>query len=191
MNQSHRNRVADAAGVTLGIVAPDGREGMLQHAHEFAQQGIPFVFDPGQGLPMFDGAELSRFIEQASYVTVNDYEAQLLQERTGRSLGELAGRVRALVVTQGGKGSTIYSGGREVAIPSVVPQAVVDPTGCGDAYRAGLLYGIARGMDWETSGRLASLIGAVKIASRGGQNHRFDRAEIETRYKEAFGASPW
>jgi adenosine kinase len=191
MNQSHRNRVADAAGVTLGIVAPDGREGMLQHAHEFAQQGIPFVFDPGQGLPMFDGAELSRFIEQASYVTVNDYEAQLLQERTGRSLGELAGRVRALVVTQGGKGSTIYSGGREVAIPSVVPQAVVDPTGCGDAYRAGLLYGIARGMDWETSGRLASLIGAVKIASRGGQNHRFDRAEIETRYKQAFGASPW
>jgi adenosine kinase len=191
MNQSHRNRVADAAGVTLGIVAPDGREGMLQHAHEFAQQGIPFVFDHGQGLPMFDGAELSRFIEQASYVTVNDYEAQLLQERTGRSLGELAGRVRALVVTQGGKGSTIYSGGREVAIPSVVPQAVVDPTGCGDAYRAGLLYGIARGMDWETSGRLASLIGAVKIASRGGQNHRFDRAEIETRYKEAFGASPW
>jgi adenosine kinase len=191
MNESQRNRVADAAGVTLGIVAPDGREGMLQHAHEFAQQGIPFVFDPGQGLPMFDGEELSRFIEQASYVTVNDYEAQMLQERTGRSIGELARCVQALVVTQGGKGSTIYSGGREVAIPSVVPQAVVDPTGCGDAYRAGLLYGIARGMDWETTGRLASLIGALKIASRGGQNHRFDRAEIETRYKEAFGASPW
>jgi adenosine kinase len=191
MNYSHRNRVADAKNVTLGIIAPDGREGMLQHARELAQQGIPFVFDPGQGLPMFDGEELGRFIEQATYVTVNDYEAQLLQERTGRSIGELAKRVQALVVTQGGKGSTIYSGGRELAIPSVPPQAIIDPTGCGDAYRAGLLYGIARGMDWETTGRLASLIGSIKIASRGGQNHRFDRAEIEVRYREAFGAPPW
>jgi adenosine kinase len=191
MNHSHRNRVADATGVTLGIVAPDGREGMLQHAREFAQQGIAFVFDPGQGLPMFDGEELSRFVAQATYVTVNDYEAQLLQERTGRSVAELAKQVQALVVTQGGRGSTIYTGGRELVIPSVAPQAVVDPTGCGDAYRAGLLYGIARGMDWETTGRLASLIGSIKIAHRGGQNHRFDRAEIETRYREAFGTAPW
>jgi adenosine kinase len=164
---------------------------MLQHAREFAQAGIPFIFDPGQGLPMFNGEELTAFIDQAAYVTVNDYEGQLLQERTGQSLEALAKRVRALIVTRGAEGSTIFADGRQLAIPSVKPRSLVDPTGCGDAYRAGLLYGIARGMDWETTGRLASLIGAIKIASRGGQNHRFDRAEIEARYKEAFRASPW
>jgi adenosine kinase len=191
MNCSHMNSVADASGIGLGIVAPDGREGMLKHAQEFARAGIPFVFDPGQGLPMFERKDLLGFIEQAAYVTVNDYEAQLLRERTGESLEALAQRVRALVVTRGGEGSVIHTQGRKIDIPCVRPQAVVDPTGCGDAYRAGLLYGIARGMDWEVTGRLASLIGAIKIASRGGQNHRFDRAEIETRYREAFGASPW
>jgi adenosine kinase len=191
MNFSHRNSVTDAADISLGIVAPDGRDGMLQHAREFAQAGIPFIFDPGQGLPMFNGEELTAFIDQAAYVTVNDYEGQLLQERTGQSLEALAKRVRALIVTRGADGSTIFTDGRQLAIPSVKPRSLVDPTGCGDAYRAGLLYGIARGMDWETTGRLASLIGAIKIASRGGQNHRFDRAEIEARYKEAFRASPW
>jgi adenosine kinase len=191
MNFSHRNRVADASGITLGIVAPDGRDGMLQHAREFAQAGIAFVFDPGQGLPMFNGEELTAFIDQATYVTVNDYEAQLLQERTGRSIEVLAKRVQALIVTRGAEGSIVHAGGRQLAIPSVKPQAVVDPTGCGDAYRAGLLYGIARGMDWPTTGRLASLIGSIKIASRGGQNHRFDRSEIEVRYREAFGTAPW
>ncbi len=191
MNSSHLNGVADAADVGLGIVAPDGRDGMLKHAREFAAAGIPFVFDPGQGLPMFDGAELLGFIDQAAYVTVNDYEGQLLRERTGQSLEALAKRVRALIVTRGGEGSIIHTGGRQLEIPCVRPEAVVDPTGCGDAYRAGLLYGIARGMDWEVTGRLASLIGAIKIASRGGQNHRFDRAEIEVRYKEAFGVAPW
>ena len=191
MNFSHRNSVRDAAGIELGIVAPDGREGMLQHAREFAEGGIPFVFDPGQGLPMFGGEELLAFVDRATYVTVNDYEGQLLQERTGQKLEELARRVRALVVTRGAEGSIIYADGQEIAIPAVKPEAVVDPTGCGDAYRAGLLYGIARGLDWPTTGRLASLIGAIKIASRGGQNHRFDRAEIEARYREAFGTSPW
>ncbi|MGH8666635.1 MAG: carbohydrate kinase family protein [Burkholderiales bacterium] len=191
MNFSHLNSVTDAAGIALGIVAPDGRDGMLQHARELAQAGIPFIFDPGQGLPMFSGEELIAFIDQAAYVTVNDYEGQLLQERTGQSLEALAKRVQALILTRGAEGSTIYAGGRQLAIPSAKPGAVVDPTGCGDAYRAGLLYGIARGMNWETTGRLASLIGAIKIASRGGQNHRFDRAEIEVRYKEAFGAAPW
>jgi adenosine kinase len=191
MNFSHRNSVTDAADIALGIVAPDGRDGMLQHAREFAQAGIPFIFDPGQGLPMFNGEELMAFIDQAAYVTVNDYEGQLLQERTGQSLETLAKRVRALIVTRGAEGSTIFADGRQLEIPSVEPRALVDPTGCGDAYRAGLLYSIVRGMDWVTTGRLASLIGAVKIASRGGQNHRFDRAEIEVRYKEAFGASPW
>jgi adenosine kinase len=191
MNSSHLNGVADAADIGLGIVAPDGRDGMLKHAREFAEAGIPFVFDPGQGLPMFDGADLLGFIDQAAYVTVNDYEAQLLRERTGHPLEVLAKRVRALIVTRGAEGSIVHVGGRQFEIPSVKPEAVVDPTGCGDAYRAGLLYGIARGMDWEVTGRLASLIGAIKIASRGGQNHRFDRAEIEERYKEAFGAAPW
>jgi adenosine kinase len=191
MNYSHRNRVADARSSALGIVAPDGREGMLQHAREFAEGGTPFVFDPGQGLPMFDGRELMAFIDQATYVTVNDYEAQLLQERTGESIEALAKRVQALVVTRGANGSTIYTRGGEIVIPSVAPQEVVDPTGCGDAYRAGLLYGIAHGMDWPTTGRLASLLGALKIASRGGQNHRFDRSEIEARYRQAFGTSLW
>ena len=191
MNYSHLNSVAEAGEVTLGIVAPDGREGMLLHAHEFAQAGVPFIFDPGQGLPMFSGAELMTFIDQATYVSVNSYEAQLLQERTGRSLQELAQRVDALIVTQGADGSLIYCNGRELEIPSVKPSAVVDPTGCGDAYRAGLLFGITRGFDWQTTGRLVSLIGALKIAHRGGQNHTFTPAEIGERYREAFGTRIW
>jgi len=191
MNFSHLNNVKDAANVGLGIVAPDGREGMLQHAREFAQAGIPFIFDPGQGLPMFGGEELLAFIDQATYVTVNDYEAQLLQERTGRALDELAKRVQALIVTRGGEGSLIYAKGQQIAIPCVKAQALVDPTGCGDAYRAGLLFGIARGMDWLSTGQLASLVGALKIASRGGQNHRFTPAEIGERYLEAFGTRIW
>lgn len=189
MNFAHLNSVKDAGAVKLGIVSPDGRDGMLQHAREFEEAGIPFIFDPGQGLPMFNGEELSAFIDRATYVTVNDYEAQLLQERTGRSVAELAKRVQALVVTRGGEGSTIYTGGRELAIPAVKPDAIVDPTGCGDAYRAGLLLGIVRGYDWETTGRLASLVGSIKIASRGGQNHSFAPDEIGERYKTAFGAS--
>lgn len=189
MNFAHLNSVKDAGDVKLGIVSPDGRDGMIQHAREFDEAGIPFIFDPGQGLPMFNGDELSAFIDRATYVTVNDYEAQLLQERTGRSVTELARRVQALVVTRGGEGSTIYTGGREIAIPSVKPSAIVDPTGCGDAYRAGLLLGIVRGYDWETTGRLASLVGSLKIASRGGQNHSFAADEIGGLYKKAFGTS--
>ena len=191
MNYSHLNSVLDAPEIKLGIVAPDGRDGMLQHAREFHQAGIPFIFDPGQGLPMFSGEELLAFIEQATYVTVNDYEAQLLQERTEQTLEALAKRVEALIVTRGADGSSIYAHGQQLEIPCVKPQAVVDPTGCGDAYRAGLLYGIAQGMDWCLTGQLASLVGALKIASRGGQNHRFTRAEIGERYKEAFAARIW
>ena len=191
MNYSHLNSVHDAAGTRLGIVAPDGRDGMLRHAREFSEAGIAFIFDPGQGLPMFGGEELLTFIDQATYVTVNDYEAQLLQERTGRSLDDLAKRVQALIVTRGAQGSTIFAAGREVDVPSVKPHAVVDPTGCGDAYRAGLLYGIANGMDWRTAGQLASLIGALKIAYRGGQNHSFTRDEIAARYRETFSSSLW
>jgi len=191
MNFSHQNHVGDARGVSLGIVAPDGREGMLQHAREFHEAGIPFIFDPGQGLPMFDGPELLAFVRQATWVTVNDYEARLLQDKTGMGIGQLASMVEALIVTRGGEGSVIHADGEVLDIPSVEPAQIVDPTGCGDAYRAGLLYGLANGFDWPVTGRLASLLGALKIASRGGQNHRFSRDEIAERYRAVFGHRPW
>ncbi|MEK6708353.1 MAG: carbohydrate kinase family protein [Pseudomonadota bacterium] len=187
MNFSHQNHVTDAKDVSLGIIAPDGRDGMVQHAREFHEAGIPFLFDPGQGLPMYNGEELLDFINKADYVAVNDYEGQLLQERTGRTLEALAKLVKGLVVTKGAEGSVIYANGQQIEIPCVKPDAMVDPTGCGDAYRAGLLYGIANNMDWQTNGRLGSLMGALKIAQRGGQNHSFSRDEIGQRYFEAFG----
>ena len=157
MNYSHENHVRDASGVALGIIAPDGRTGMLQHAREFHEAGIPFVFDPGQGMPMFRGDELEAFIDMASYVTLNDYEGQLLQERTGKTLEDLARRVKALIVTLGARGSLLLTDGRRLEIPCVAAREIVDPTGCGDAYRAGLLYGIVKELDWSTTGRLASL----------------------------------
>ena len=191
MNHSHQNHVADAAGVTLGIVAPDGRDGMLQHAGEFQAAGIPFIFDPGQGLPMFTGDELLDFVRKADYLTVNDYEGRLLQEKTGQTLAALAQHVKALIVTLGAKGSLIYAGGRQLEIPCAQPAEVIDPTGCGDAYRAGLLYGIGNGLDWELTGRLASLLGALKIAHRGGQNHQITRDEVAVRFKQNFGTAIW
>jgi adenosine kinase len=187
MNHSHLNRVPADDGVTLGIVAPDGREGMLEHSRQFAEGGIPFLFDPGQGLPMFNGDELLAFVDRAKWVAVNDYEAELLQERTGVPLAGLARRVAALIVTRGADGSVIYAGGREIRIPAARPDAVVDPTGCGDAYRAGLVYGIQHGLDWETTGRIASLMGAIKIAHAGTQNHRCSRPEFEDRFRASFG----
>ncbi|MBI4205968.1 MAG: carbohydrate kinase family protein [Betaproteobacteria bacterium] len=191
MNRSHENHVYDARGVGLGIIAPDGREGMLQHAREFYAAGIPFVFDPGQGLPMFTGEELLEFVRMADYVTVNDYEGRMLQERTGRNLEQLAKQVKAFVVTLGARGSVIYTDGQQIEIPCVGAEAVTDPTGCGDAFRAGLLYGIGAGLDWPLAGRLASLLGAIKIASRGGQNHRFTREEIAARFQDSFGTRIW
>ena len=201
MNYSHENRVRDALDgaegargrgrVTLGIVAPDGREGMLQHAREFHEGGVPFVFDPGQGLPMFNGEELLEFVRMADYVTVNDYEAQMLQERTGKTIEALAKLTRAFVVTLGARGAVIHADGAAIEIPSIKPREIVDPTGCGDAFRAGLLHGIASGMDWETTGRLASLLGGIKIAYRGGQNHSYTRDEIGDRYLESFGTRLW
>ncbi|MDH4215835.1 MAG: carbohydrate kinase family protein [Gallionella sp.] len=189
MSFSEQNHVGDAKGVTLGIVSPDGREGMLQHAREFHEASIPWVFDPGQGMPMFGGDELLRFVEQATYVTVNDYEAQLLQDKTGKKIDELAKGKRALIITRGGEGSTIYADGKEIIIPCAKPTALLDPTGCGDAYRAGLLYGIQQGWDWETTGRLASLLGTLKIASRGGQNHAPSRDELCGLFQQHFGYS--
>jgi len=187
MNHSHANHVGDVAGVRLGIIAPDGKEGMMAHVREFAAAGIPFVFDPGQGLPLFDGKELSAMIERAAYLTVNDYEAKLLSERTGLTLAGLAERVQALIVTLGAEGSVIHADGATYAIPAVKPHAIVDPTGCGDAYRAGLLFGIAQGWDWERTGRLASVMGSLKIASRGGQNHTVNRDTVSALYSKAFG----
>ena len=191
MNFSHQNHIAEARDVGLGIIAPDGREGMLQHARESHEAGIPFIFDPGQGLPMFNGEELMNFIRQADYVAANDYEAKLLQERTGKSIEDLSRLVKAVVVTQGAQGSLVFIGGKSETIPAVKPAQVVDPTGCGDAYRAGLLYGIASDLDWPTTGRLASLLGSIKIAQRGAQNHQFTRDEISQRFRDAFGRAPW
>ncbi len=189
MNHAHENHVPMDAGITLGIVAPDGREGMIQHAREFVEAGIPFIFDPGQGMPMFNGEELRHFIAQASYVAVNEYEAAMLQERTGLSQEQIAGQVQAYIMTQGSQGSLIIAQGECLQIPSVPAAQVVDPTGCGDAYRAGLIYGLLRGLDWETTGRIASLLGSLKVAQAGPQNHRFTLAEFQHAYKAAFGST--
>ena len=191
MNFSHENHVTRALGAQLAIIGPDGKEGMQQHARECAEQGVPFLFDPGQGLPMFSPDELAEFLRLADYVAVNDYEGKLLEEKTGRTLEDIARGAKALVYTQGARGSTIFAGGKRHEIPCVQADSVVDPTGCGDAYRAGLLYGIVHGWDWPSTGRLGSVMGAIKIANRGGQNHGVARDEIQARFKRAFGYSPW
>jgi adenosine kinase len=188
MQFAHLNKVGDAGpGITLGIVAPDGRQAMIEHAAQFEAASIPFIFDPGQGMPMFGGEELKTFIRQARWVALNDYEWGMLQQKTGLSAAEVASQVEALVVTLGSEGSVIHTGGRTLTIPSAKPKAVIDPTGCGDAYRAGLIHGLLRGLDWETIGRTASLMGAIKIESRGPQNHRFTRTEFDARYRDNFG----
>jgi adenosine kinase len=183
---SHENRVADAGPVKLAIVAPDGRDGMLQHASECAELEIPFIFDPGQGLPMFSGAELIHFIELATYVAVNDYEAELLTQRTGLTLDQIAQRVSALVVTRGELGAHIFTAAERIDIDCVAADRIVDPTGCGDAFRAGMLFGLSNDMDWASTGRLASLMGSIKIAHQGGQNHALSKAEIDERFFAAF-----
>lgn len=187
MNFSHLNSVKESRDIRLGIIAPDGRDGMLQHAHEFHEAGIPFVFDPGQGLPMYNGEELLGFIDKADYIAVNDYEGEMLQDRTGHKLESLANNAKALIITLGAQGSIIYADGKKYEIPCVKPKEIVDPTGCGDAYRAGLLYGIVNNFDWQTTGQLGSLMGSLKIAQRGGQNHQFSRDEIGQYYFESFG----
>ncbi|HUG77439.1 MAG TPA: carbohydrate kinase family protein [Burkholderiales bacterium] len=191
MNCSHQNHVERSLGASLAIIGPDGKQGMLQHARECARAGVPFLFDPGQGLPMFSAAELEEFLRLADYVAVNDYEGKMLEEKTARKLEDIAREVKALVYTLGAKGSVILAGGQRHEIPCVQAEAVVDPTGCGDAYRAGLLYGIAAGWDWPSTGRLGSVMGAIKVAQRGAQNHAPGRDEIESRFRRAFGHSPW
>lgn len=187
MGQSHIQAVPANAGFTLGFISPDGRDGMVQHARQFAAAGIPFIFDPGQGLPMFNGEELLQFVELATWVIVNDYESQLLCERTQRSCEELARTVQALIVTRGGEGSTVYAQGQRIEVPVVKARVVNDPTGCGDAYRAGIAYGLMKGMDWETTARIGSLIGAIKIESHGPQSHSFTSSEFADRFHEVFG----
>jgi adenosine kinase len=192
MSQSHVNAVPGDGSVKLGIVAPDGRDGMLQHAQQFAERGIPFIFDPGQGLPMFGKEDLAWFIERAHYVAVNDYEARLIVDKSGQSLENIARQVDALVVTRGGNGSHIHlRNGDLLEIPVAPVRRIVDPTGCGDAYRAGLLYGLSSGFDWGTTGRLAATMGAIKIENGGAQNHIADRSQIAERFHEAFGYRPW
>ena len=187
MNFSERNKVSDAKGVKIGMVSPDGRTGMIKHAEQFAKKNIPFIFDPGQGMPMFNGDDLRKFIELATWVTVNDYEWELLKDRTGWDVEDITARVDALIITLGGKGSQIHTKTKSYEIPAVEPKSIEDPTGCGDAYRAGLLYGLLNELDWETTGRIASLMGAIKIEHQGPQNHTFTLEQFKKRYKAAFG----
>lgn len=186
MSSAQENHVRDIPDIDFAIVAPDGREAMLQHVDEFAARKIPFIFDPGQAMPLFDGAEFRAMIEKATYVIVNDYESQLLQTRTGWSATEIASRVDAYIVTQGPRGSIIHADGQVYSIPPAKERKVVDPTGCGDAYRAGLIYGIMHGLDWPTTGRIASLMGALKVEHPGTQNQHFSKEEFCAQFADQF-----
>lgn len=187
MNNAHENSITDAEGIAVGMVSPDGRDGMIQHAAEFEAAGIPFIFDPGQGLPMFNGEELLHFIEQSTWLTVNDYEWELIRERTGLDETKIGDRVKALIITKGGEGSVIRNGKKRYEIPVARASQISDPTGCGDAYRAGLLHGILHDMDWETTGRLAALMGAMKIEAHGTQNHNFGQEQAQDLFEKNFG----
>ena len=189
MSYSQINSVSMVNDISLGVVSPDGREGMLKHANEFYDRKIPFLFDPGQGLPMFDKKELLDFIQKATYVVTNDYEAKMLVEKTGESIDSIAKCVKAFVVTNGGLGSDIYANGVCEKIQAVEVENATDPTGCGDAYRAGLIHGILEDFNWTKTGRLASLIGSIKVRSQGPQNHTFDFSSISDHYHSLFGES--
>lgn len=190
MNHSSRIKVPANDGISIGVIAPDSREGMLQHAEQFKAAGIPFIFDPGQAMPLFEGDDFKRFITISDWLALNDYEWHLLRERTGWEVADVMKHVRALIITRGGEGSVIHADGQTHHIPCAKAREVLDPTGCGDAYRAGLIHGILRGLDWETTGRIASLMGAIKIAVRGTQNHSFTAPEFAQLYAESFGAPP-
>ncbi|MBL0422869.1 carbohydrate kinase family protein [Ramlibacter sp. AW1] len=170
MMQAHATRIEARPDIRLGIISPDGRDAMLQHAEQFQAAGIPFVFDPGQGLPMFDGPELARFVEQAEWVTVNDYEGKMLCERTGWSPADISRRVRGLVVTLGAEGCEVWIDGQKEHVPGVAAEQVVDPTGCGDAWRGALLHGLEQGWSLARCAELGNRVGAIKVASRGPQN---------------------
>jgi adenosine kinase len=177
------------AGITLGLVGPDARDAMIARARQFTAAGVPFILDVGQQLPQFGAEELAAFIDQASWIIVNDYEGELIQQRTGLAAGEIAARCRAYIVTRGAQGSRIHANGQLLEIPPARPERVVDPTGCGDAYRAGIIYGLVHGLDWGRTGRIGSLLGAIKIAHHGTQAHAFRREELPARYAAAFGCA--
>lgn len=187
MSKSHQNKVSNATKVDIGIVSPDGRDGMIEHAKQFVDSNTPFIFDPGQGIPMFSGKELTNFVKQATYVAVNDYESQMLQDKTGLDLTDIATMVNALIITKGGEGSEIHTHGEIINIAPAKATNAQDPTGCGDAYRAGLLFGLMNDMDWKTTGQLAGLLGAIKIAHLGTQNHKFNLAKIQQLYQQNYG----
>lgn len=189
MNFAHENKVADASDIKLGIIGPNGKDAMIEHAADFAQQDIPFIFDPGQQLPQFDGDDLLTFLDQSTYAIVNDYESEMMLEKTGLTLAELAAKVEALIVTRGGKGSEVYADGDMINIASAPISEAVDPTGCGDAYRAGIMYGLTQSRDWRTCGQLGSLCGAIKIEQSGTQQHSFTMNEFASRYQAAFDES--
>lgn len=187
MSSAHENHVRDIPDYSFGIVAPDGREAMLQHVDEFAARGVPFIFDPGQAMPLFSGDEFRSMIEKATYVIVNDYESQLLQQRTGWSATDIASKVTAYIITQGPRGSLIHVNGEIITVPPARERKVVDPTGCGDAYRAGLIFGIMKNYDWKTIGNMASLMGALKVEHPGTQNQYFTYEQFATEFAEQFG----
>jgi adenosine kinase len=187
MSSAHENHVRDIPDYSFGIVAPDGREAMLQHVDEFAARGVPFIFDPGQAMPLFNGDEFRSMIEKSTYVIVNDYESQLLQQRTGWSADDIASKVTAYIITQGPRGSLIHVGGEIITVPPARERKVVDPTGCGDAYRAGLIFGIMNNYDWKTIGNMASLMGALKVEHPGTQNQYFTYEEFAAEFKDQFG----
>ena len=189
MGESHQNKVSDAQGITIGIVSPDGRDGMIEHARQFAEAGIPFIFDPGQGMPLFDGDDLKTFLKQATWLTVNDYEMQLFLDKTGMTPAEVSDQVEALIITRGSAGSEIITKEKSIMIPVVDVEELLDPTGCGDSFRSGLLYGLMNGLDWEVTGRIASLLGAIKIAHHGTQNHTFTMDEFKARFESVFDMS--
>jgi adenosine kinase len=190
MDRAHVQPIPPGGGFRVAMVSPDGRRGMIDHAEQLAEASIPFVFDPGQGLPLFSGEELRRFVDLASWVALNDYESRLLAERTGLGPEQVAQHVEAVIVTRGAEGSRIFARGAIHEIPAAPAKTVADPTGCGDAYRAGILYGLLEGLDWPTAGRIAALLGAAKIAHHGTQNHTFDIEALAERFFEAFGYRP-
>jgi adenosine kinase len=189
MNEAHTNPITATDNVQMGIISPDGRQGMIDHSTQFAEANIPFIFDPGQGMPMFDGDDLLKFIDQATWLTLNDYESQLMQEKTGLTLEKIAERVEAVIVTLGGEGSKIYTASKVIEIEVAKARKINDPTGCGDAYRGGLMYGMTNKLDWETSGRIAALLGSMKIEHHGTQNHKITLDEFKDYFKEVYGYS--
>lgn len=188
MIQAHTNSIANVEdSIDLAIIAPDGRDAMIQHAQQCYKANIPFIFDPGQGLPMFTAEELITFIEQASYIAVNDYEAKLLQDKTGLTVEKITSKVKAFIVTKGAHGSEIYTDDEMIKIDAIKASNLVDPTGCGDAFRSGLIYGISAGWDWHKTGKLASVMGAIKIGFEGGQNHQPTIHDIEALFGQVLG----